>query len=140
MEIIADDAASACGAFRGMDDANLTRIMELDYCMPGSDGNALPLDGAFGSTHPRAFGAIAKFLRRRLDSSGNIADAVRRATGLPSEVFDLADRGRIAPGYSADLVLFDPDTVDSQADFASPRTPATGIALTMTRGRIVFRA
>ena len=140
VEILAADTASACGAFRGMDEANLKRIMALDYCMPGSDGNALPLNGAFGSTHPRAFGAIAKFIRRRLDESGDISDAVRRATSLPAEVFDLSDRGRIAPGYSADLVLFDPDSIDSPADFAAPRTPASGIGLTVTRGRIVFRA
>ena len=140
VEILAADAASACGAFRGMDEANLNRILALDYCMPGSDGNALPLDGAFGSTHPRAFGAIAKYLRRRLDADGDISGAVRRATSLPAEVFDLTDRGRIAPGYSADLVLFDPETIDSHADFASPRTPASGIGLTVTQGRIVFRA
>ena len=74
-----------------------------------------------------------------MDATGDIADAVRRATSLPAEVFDLADRGRIAPGYAADLVMFDPDEIDSQADFASPRTPASGIALTVTQGRIVFR-
>jgi len=139
VDILAADAASACGAFRGMDEGNLRRILELDYCMPGSDGNALPADGRFGGSHPRAFGAIAKFIRRRLDATGDIADAVRRATSLPAEVFDLADRGRIAPGYAADLVMFDPDEIDSRADFASPRTPASGIALTVTQGRIVFR-
>lgn len=139
-EILAADAPSACGAFRGMSEANLERIISLDYCMPGSDGNALPADGSFGTSHPRAFGAIAKFIRRRLDASGSIGGAVRRATALPAEVFALADRGRIEPGYAADLVLFDPETIDSAADFGSPCRTASGIAMTVTGGRMVFRA
>lgn len=140
VEIIAADAASACGAFRGMCEDNLGRILELEYCMPGSDGNALPADGAFGATHPRAFGAIAKFIRRRLDASGSIGDAVRRATSLPARVFSLADRGKIAPGYAADLVLFDPDAINSGADFSAPCRLASGIAMTVTGGKTVFRA
>ena len=139
-EILADGAASACGAFRGMCEENLSRILDLDYCMPGSDGNALPADGTFGFSHPRAFGAVAKFIRIRLDASGSVGDAVRRATSLPAEVFGLADRGALAPGYAADLVLFDPDAIDSDADFASPCRPASGIAMTVTAGRTVFRA
>jgi N-acyl-D-amino-acid deacylase len=140
VEIIAADAASACGAFRGMSEDNLKRIMALDYCMPGSDGNALPADGSLGTSHPRSFGAIAKFIRRRLDDSGSVGDAVGRATGLPARVFGLTDRGTVAPGNAADLVLFDPDAIDSAADFAAPRLPATGIAMTVTGGRTVFRA
>ena len=139
VDILAADAAGACGAFRGMSESNLTRILDLDYCMPGSDGNALPVDGSAGHTHPRAFGAIAKFIRRRLDATGSIGDAVRRATSLPAEVFALADRGNIAAGYAADLVLFDPDSIDSAADFRAPNTPASGIAMTITEGRIVYR-
>ena len=140
VEIIAADAASACGAFKGMCENNLSRILDLDFCMPGSDGNALPADGAFGASHPRAFGAIAKFIRRRLDASGSIGGAVRRATSLPARVFSLADRGKIAPGYAADLVLFDPDVIDSDADFASPCRTASGIAMTVTGGETVFRS
>ena len=108
--------------------------------MPGSDGNALPADGSRGFSHPRAFGAIAKFVRRRLDASGSIGDAVRRATSLPAEVFGLADRGVLAPGCAADLVLFDPDEIDSAADFASPARPASGVVMTVTGGQTVFRA
>lgn len=140
VEIIAADAASACGAFRGMSESNLERILELEYCMPGSDGNALPADGSGGATHPRAFGAIAKFIRRRLDASGSIGGAVRRATSLPARVFALADRGKIAPGYAADLVIFDPDSIDSGADFADPCRIARGVAMTVTGGKTVFRA
>ena len=123
-----------------MSEGNLSRILDLDYCMPGSDGNALPADGSLGRAHPRAFGAVAKFIRRRLDASGKIGDAVLRATGLPARVFALEDRGGIAPGYAADLVLFDPDSIDSPADFRTPHAPPVGIAMTLCGGIPVFRA
>ena len=138
-EILAADSASACGAFHGMCESNLDRILELEYCMPGSDGNALPCDGKFGSSHPRAFGAIAKFIRRRLDTSGSVGETVRRATSLPAQVFGLNDRGVISTGYAADMVVFDPDEIDSTADFGTPCRRADGIAMTVTGGKIVFR-
>lgn len=139
VEILAADAPSSCGAFGGMSEENLRRILALDYCMPGSDGNALPADGSLGRSHPRAFGAIAKFMRLRLDATGSIPEAVERAATLPARVFSLGDRGVVAPGYAADLVLFDPDEIDSAADFSMPNAAAKGIAMTLCRGEIVWR-
>ena len=140
VEILAADAPSSCGAFSGMCEENLKRILDLDYCMPGSDGNALPADGSLGRSHPRSFGAIAKFMRLRLDATGSVTEAVERAATLPARVFSLDDRGIVAPGYAADLVLFDPDEIDSPADFATPNATARGIALTVCRGKIVWRS
>lgn len=139
IQILSADAAGSCAAFCGMSDNNLTRIIDLDYCMPGSDGNALPADGSLGRSHPRAFGAIAKFIRRRLDSTGKIGETIRRATSLPAEVFSLQDRGTIAPGKNADLVLFNPDEIDSGADFDNPHKTASGIIITACSGNVFFR-
>lgn len=139
VDLLAADAAGTCGAFHGMSEANLARILDLDFCMPGSDGNALPADGSLGFSHPRAFGAVAKFIRRRLDSGSSIGNAVRRVASLPAKTFALDDRGVVASGYAADLVLFDPDSIDSPADFRTPNTPPTGIIMTVKGGEDVFR-
>ena len=60
-------------------------------------------------------------------------------TGLPAEIFRLADAGTIAPGKPADLAAFDPETIDGTADFLHPHTPASGILFTLIGGEFVYR-
>ncbi len=139
VELLRHDAPGTTAAFSGMSRENLNRILDLDYCMPGSDGNALPPSGDPNGTHPRAFGAIARFLRLRLDRTGDIGRSVFRATGLPAQTFQL-NTGKIAVGAIADLVAFDPDTLDSRADFTSPCRPADGILFTIHQGKTVYQA
>ncbi|MCQ2378739.1 MAG: amidohydrolase family protein [Victivallaceae bacterium] len=140
VELLAHDCAGTTAAFAGMCRENMERIVALDYCMPGSDANAFPADESLGRAHWRAFGAITRFIRMRLDATGNIAAAVRRATGLPAETFQLADAGSIAAGKSADLVAFDPDEIDGASGPAFPHRPAKGIFFTLKRGEFVYRA
>ena len=140
VELLAADAPGTCGAFSGMSSENLDRIMLLDFCMPGSDGNALPGDYSAGRAHPRAFGTLPRFIRKLLDLNISIGETVRRATGLPAQTFGLADRGSLVEGKRADLTLWDPDELTDTADFASPHSPARGIVFTMCRGKIVYRA
>jgi len=140
VELLAADAPGTCGAFSGMSSENLDRILQLDFCMPGSDGNALPGDYSAGRAHPRAFGTLPRFMRKLLDLNIPLGEAVRRATGLPSRTFGLADRGLLEAGKRADLTLWDPDELTDTADFASPHSPARGIIFTMCSGNIVYRA
>ena len=136
LEILRDDANCATISAAGMSETNLGRILAQDFCMAGSDGNASGPDELYGNTHPRAFGTAAKFLRRLLDSGVSIGGSVRRLTALPAEFFHLDGAGRIASGNWADLTVFDPETVDSDADFASPARPARGIVLTALGGTV----
>ncbi|MBQ9503254.1 MAG: amidohydrolase family protein [Lentisphaeria bacterium] len=138
-ELLAGDSAGTCAAFSGMSAENLDRIMSLDFCMPGSDGNALS-PGYRVKSHPRAFGTAPRFLHRLLERNIPVGEAVRRACGLPAETFSLEDRGRIAPGLRADLVLFDPDELQDTADFSSPDSPARGILWVMSAGVIAYRS
>ena len=140
VELLAADSTGTCGAFSGMSSENLDRIMQLDFCMPGSDGNALPGDYSAGRAHPRAFGTLPRFMRKLLELDIPIGEAVRRATGLPARTFGLADRGLLAEGKRADLTLWDPDELTDTANFASPHSPARGIIFTMCKGKIVYRA
>ena len=139
VELLAGDSAGTCAAFSGMSAENLDRITALDFCMPGSDGNALSY-GYHVKSHPRAFGTVPRFLRRLLEHGVPVGEAVRRACGLPAETFALRDRGRLAPGLRADLVLFDPDELQDTADFSLPDSPARGILFAMSAGRIVYRS
>ena len=59
-------------------------------------------------------------------------------TGLPASIFGLADRGRIAPGYVADFVLFDPATVTDRASYADPNAVAHGVEVVWLAGRVAY--
>ncbi len=138
VELMSQDASGTCGAFAGMNEENLKRIMHLEFCMPGSDGNAFSA-GYRGGAHPRSYGTVPRFLKMLLEDGLSPGHAVRRATGLPALTFGLDDRGLVAAGRRADLVLLDPDELTDNADFASPYSVASGIKFTMLNGSFVFR-
>jgi N-acyl-D-amino-acid deacylase len=58
---------------------------------------------------------------------------------LPAARFRLAQRGLVAPGYCADLVVFDPDRVADSATFARPKVPAAGVVSVYVNGTEVWR-
>ena len=68
----------------------------------------------------------------------SIEESVSKVSGKTASIFGLEERGVIAPGKVGDLVLFDPDTVDSKADFLAPEIPAEGIVLVIKNGEIIY--
>jgi dihydroorotase/N-acyl-D-amino-acid deacylase len=79
--------------------------------------------------HPRLYGTFPRVLGEYARKRGvlTLEEAVRKMTGLPAAQMKLGGIGRIAPGYRADLVLFDPETVIDQATFENPRQFPLGI-------------
>jgi N-acyl-D-aspartate/D-glutamate deacylase len=65
---------------------------------------------------------------------------VKKMTSMPADQVGLDDRGRIARGMAADLVIFDPDTVQDQATFDDPHRFATGVHHVLVNGRAVVRS
>jgi N-acyl-D-amino-acid deacylase len=79
---------------------------------------------------------VARFLGhyvrdRQVDT---LEGAVHRLSGLPAERLQLKDRGRLAPGMAADVVLFDPATIRDHATFARPQQYATGVSNVWVNG------
>jgi N-acyl-D-amino-acid deacylase len=106
------------------------------WMMIGSDG--LPvLDGL---PHPRLFGTYPRVLGVYVREKGLISlpEAVRRMTSLPARTFGLTDRGEVRPGYWADLVLFDPDTVIDTATYDDPKREPAGIGLVIVNGEVAY--
>jgi N-acyl-D-amino-acid deacylase len=62
---------------------------------------------------------------------------IRKLTSLPATRFGLSGRGRVAKGYFADLVIFDPATVGSGSTFAHPAVYPTGIFHVLVNGSLV---
>ena len=100
----------------------------------------LSTDGSLNGPHPRGFGAFPRYLgvyvRERKILS--LEEAVRRMTSLAAAHMGIRDRGRIAPGMYADLVLFDPATVMDRATPREPHLTSIGISRVWVNGTEVF--
>jgi N-acyl-D-aspartate/D-glutamate deacylase len=64
-----------------------------------------------------------------------LEEAIRKITAFPAERFGLSGRGRLQPGYHADITVFNPDTVDSPATYEDPEAAPYGIELVIRNGR-----
>ena len=91
--------------------------------------------------HPRSFGCFAQVLRRYVRELGAISleEAVYKMSGFPAQRYGLRDRGQIAVGKAADLVLFDPDTVVDNSTFVDPIQEAVGVSGVIVNGEWVIR-
>ena len=124
------------GIYHQMDDADLERIMAYPPALIGSDG--LPNDMR---PHPRLWGTFPRVLGHyaRDRSLFSLQTAIAKMTGQSAETLGLANRGRIATGMAADLVLFDPATIADRADYKSPDMPSAGISLVLVNGKPAWK-
>ena len=103
--------------------------------MIGSDGVPNP-----GKPHPRVYGTFPRVFRRYVRDLGvlTLEEAVMKMTSMPAARLGLNHRGAIAPGFAADAVLFDPETIADRATFADPCQFPEGIHLVVIGGKVVI--
>jgi N-acyl-D-aspartate/D-glutamate deacylase len=126
----------AGGIYHQMDEADLRRILAYPPALVGSDG--LPRDRR---PHPRLWGSFPRVLGHYTRDEGvlDLPMAVAKMTGQTAATLGLRDRGRIAPGQRADLVLFDAETVGDVADYDNPTAPSAGIHAVWVNGVSAMR-
>ena len=140
-EVVLDfDRRGGCGAIlHSYDEGDIERFLTSEYGMIGSDGQlSLPGDG---SPHPRGYGTYPRVLARYVRERGVISleEAIRRMTSAPADRLGFRDRGRLAVGLAADLVVFDPSTVLDRATFEEPHRTPLGIPHVYIGGVAVVR-
>jgi N-acyl-D-amino-acid deacylase len=128
----ADTSASVVAT--SMDEKDVADLMRWPFANICSDG-------AMGGGHPRGFGAFPRVLGVYVRERGvlPIPEAVRKMTSLAAANAGIKDRGRIASGQFADLVLFDPRSVVDRATTTAPQTVSLGINRVWVNGVEVFR-
>ncbi|MGQ0701518.1 MAG: amidohydrolase family protein, partial [Gemmatimonadales bacterium] len=119
-----------------MDEGDVQRIMRHRWTAIASDG-ALSRPGA-AVPHPRNYGTFPRVLGRYVRERKvlTLPEAIRKMTSLPASRLGLSDRGRIARGLMADLVIFDPATVADRATFEAPHQYSVGIDYVIVNGVI----
>jgi len=128
--VIEDESNVQCVYFNQSEDI-VRRVAALPWVSLGSDEASVAPEGLFlkSQPHPRAYGTFARFLGKyvRDEQLLPLEDAIRRLTSLPAETLRLDRRGRLAPGSFADVVVFDPTSVQDHASYDSPHRYATGV-------------
>ncbi len=123
----------ASGAYFVMDSTLQERLFQSPKVMVCSDGSPTMY-------HPRGYGTFAKIieeyvLKKKLVS---LPVAIHKMTGLTARTLSLADRGSIASGKKADILIFDPAAIKANATYTHPKTYATGFEWVIINGKIAI--
>ena len=143
MDLVALDESRVGTVYFIMSEENVEKKIALPWVSFCSDAGAPAVEGIFlrSNPHPRAYGSFARLLGKyvREEEVISLGEAVRRLTALPAENLGIRNRGRLEPGYFADVVVFDPATVIDNATFQEPHQYATGVVHVFVNGAQVVK-
>jgi N-acyl-D-aspartate/D-glutamate deacylase len=141
LRLLVEDPSTSCIG-HAMHDDDVRTIVSDPEVFVASDGSAIDPTSPAGSlpVHPRDYGTFPRVLASYVREEGvlSLEAAVRKMTSLPADRFGLTERGRIADGAFADLVVFDPGTVSDRSTYASPHRFPSGIAIVVVNGAVAF--
>lgn len=140
--IIEDDSRIGTVRFT-MSEDNIRKKVALPWVSLCSDSGSIAPEPPFTNSqpHPRAYGSFARLLGKyvREEKVITLEDAIHRMTGLPATNLKLDQRGLLAEGNYADIVVFDPETIADMATFETPHQLATGVLHVFVNGGQVLR-
>ncbi|HWM28568.1 MAG TPA: amidohydrolase family protein [Woeseiaceae bacterium] len=143
IDLIIEDDSRVDTAYFLMSEDNVALGLKQPWVSLGSDAESSAPEGVFlkSSTHPRAYGNFARLLGHyvRDENLMPLEQAIHRLTGLPAQNWTLQDRGCLAVGCYADLVVFDPATIRAHSTFDKPQQYATGVSAVFVNGVQVLR-
>jgi N-acyl-D-amino-acid deacylase len=143
MDLVVQDGSRVGTVYFLMSEDNVRREIKLPWMSFGSDEGSYAPEGVFlkSNAHPRAYGNVARLLGKYVRDENLIPleEAIRKLTSLPAANLKLHDRGRLVPGYYADVVIFDPKTIQDHATFDKPHQYSTGVRDVFVNGVQVLR-
>ncbi len=145
LDLVIADSSRVEVVYFLMSEDNIRQQIARPWVSFGSDAESMATDTAFTflrqSAHPRAYGNFARLLARYVRDERVIPleEAVRRLTALPAENLRIERRGRLQPGFFADVVVFDPATIQDHATFEQPHQYSTGVQHVWVNGVQVLR-
>ena len=143
IDLIVEDDGRVGAAYFLMSEDNVELGLKQPWVSLGSDAESSAPEGVFlkSSTHPRAYGNVARFLGHyvRERKLMPLEQGIHRLTGLPATNWKLRDRGCLAAGCFADIVVFDPATIADHATYDKPQQYASGVDQVFVNGVQVLR-
>ena len=110
---------------------------DLQYQLMKDENIAISSDGSPTMYHPRGYGSFAKIIEHFVikENIFSIEEAVRKMTSLPARLLGIEKRGKILVGYKADILIFDPSKIKSNATFSNPHLLASGFDNIIINGK-----
>lgn len=141
LRLVAEEEGSVGFIGHGMSPSNVRLVLSHPLVMIGSDGSSMAPTGPAARTrpHPRSYGTFPRVLGHYCREEGifDLPTAIKKMTSMPADQMGIRNRGRVARGMKADLVLFDADLVRDEATFETPHRYPTGIHHVLVNGHLV---
>lgn len=131
------EAEPGCrGCFFTMREEDVETVMAWNRSMICTDSSVAQNNTIY---HPRLRGSFPRVLGRyvRQRQVVSLPEMIRKITSLPAHVYDLKGKGTIAPGYDADICVFDPETILDRATYTDVAQRAQGLNWVIVGGKIV---
>ncbi|HEX9859973.1 MAG TPA: D-aminoacylase, partial [Nitrospirota bacterium] len=139
-DILIEERCRPQAIYFTMSEDNLRVFLKQPWMMVGSDSTARGTSGVTrqGKPHPRGFGSFPRVLGKYVREEGilTLPEAIRKMSAMPAERLGLTGRGYIKEGHYADMVVFDPKTVNDTATFEEPYNFPTGILHVVVNGEL----
>ena len=121
-----------------MSDRDVEEILRWPFVAIGTDGT-IPYFGD-GVPHPRSYGTFTRLIQHYVIDQRVISmpEAVYRSTGLTAKIIGIKDRGYLREGLAADIVVFDPFTIESCSDYKNPHCYSKGIEYLVVNGELTL--
>lgn len=143
IDLILEDESIVGVVYFLMSEENVKRQIALPWMTFGSDSGTMAAEGDAlnRNPHPRAYGNFARLLGKyvRDEQVISLQEAIHRLSGMAAENLRITERGFLREGYFADVVVFDPATIQDHATFENPHQYATGVYHVFVNGGHVIR-
>jgi N-acyl-D-amino-acid deacylase len=143
IDLVIEDGSRVGVGYFLMSEDNVRRQVALPWVSFGSDEQGDAPEGVFllSAAHPRAYGNFARVFAEyvRKNQAISIEEAVRKLTALPADNLSLKDRGRLKSGNFADVVVFDPNTIQDHATYQRPHQLSTGVRYVVVNGKLAIK-
>jgi N-acyl-D-amino-acid deacylase len=143
MDLIVEDGSRIGTIYFTQSEDIVRKAVALPWVSFNSDAASLAPEGIFlnSNTHPRAYGSFARVLGKyvREEKLLTLQEAIRKLAALPAHNLRIDRRGELKQGYYADVVVFDPATVQDHATFTEPHQYSTGMVHVFVNGEQVLK-
>jgi N-acyl-D-amino-acid deacylase len=143
LDLIVEDGSRISTVYFAQSEDIVRRVIALPWVSFNSDEASMAPEGVFlkSNPHPRAYGSFSRVLGKyvRDEQVITLEDAIRKLAALPAQTMRIDRRGELKQGFYADVVVFDPETIQDHATFVQPHQYATGMVHVFVNGEQVLK-